>query len=129
MSNITDLIRSRAEHQAILEAASRLSQEQGTSTYLVGGYVRDLLLRRENHDIDLVVDENGQPLRLTRRYSLSIGEVLAEVKGTSATYRIAGDELYVRAKVISDQLMPNPCVEGEVEVAWTQPVVVAPAGR
>ncbi len=76
-----------------------------------------------------VVDENGQPLRLNRRYSPSIGEVLAEVKGTSATYRIAGDELYVRAKVISDQLMPNPCVEGEVEVAWTQPVVVAPAGR
>ena len=78
---------------------------------------------------EAVVDKDGQPLRLTRRYSPSIGEVLAEVKGTSAAYRFAGDELYVRAKVISDKLMPNPCVEGEVEVAWTQPVVVAPAGR
>jgi len=76
-----------------------------------------------------VVDQDGQPLRLTRRYSPSIGEVLAEVKGTSAEYRFAGDEIYVRAKVISDKLMPNPCVEGEVEVAWTQPVVVAPAGK
>ena len=78
---------------------------------------------------EAVVDKDGQPLRLTRRYSPSVGEVLAEVKGTSAAYRFAGDELYVRAKVISDKLMPNPCVEGEVEVAWIQPVVVAPAGR
>ncbi|MBA7683983.1 hypothetical protein ES703_92371 [subsurface metagenome] len=75
-----------------------------------------------------LVDQDGQPLRLTRRYSPSVGEILAEVKGTSAAYRFTGDEIYVRAKVISDRLMPNPCVEGEVEVAWTQPVVVSTQG-
>jgi putative nucleotidyltransferase with HDIG domain len=59
MSNISDLIRSRPEHQPILEAASQLSQKQGIAVYLVGGYVRDLLLNRQNQDIDLVVVGDG----------------------------------------------------------------------
>jgi len=46
-----------------------------------------------------------------------IGTVLAEVAGSEAEYQFRGDELYVRAKVISSRLN---------EVAWTQPVT--PAG-
>ncbi|UCH10974.1 MAG: HD domain-containing protein [Fidelibacterota bacterium] len=59
MSNIADLIRSRSAHQAILEAASELARQQELDVYLVGGYVRDLLLRRDNQDIDLMVEGDG----------------------------------------------------------------------
>ena len=31
--------------------------------------------------------------------------------------------MYVRAKVTSSKPHPNPYAEGDVEVAWTQPVV------
>jgi hypothetical protein len=59
---------------------------------------------------------------VTRRYSDDIGQVLAEQEGTRARYRLTGREIYVRAKVISTAPHPNPFAEGDVEVAWTQPV-------
>jgi len=60
-----------------------------------------------------------------RRYSDEIGEILAEVEGLNPSYRFQGDEMYVRAKVISTKLKTNPYREGEYEAAWVQPVVPA----
>jgi len=57
------------------------------------------------------------------RYSDDIGEVLEEIEGASGTYTFQGDELYVRAKVISNELKDNPYRQGEHEAAWIQPVV------
>lgn len=65
-------------------------------------------------------------LRTTRRYSDDIGEVLHETTGTEARYLFKGDEIYVRAKIISSKLKENPFAEGEREMAWTQPVVPQP---
>ncbi len=56
-------------------------------------------------------------------YSDGIGEVLSEVEGTTASYEMQGDELYVRAKIVSDKLHPNPFKEGDLEVAWAQPFI------
>jgi hypothetical protein len=50
------------------------------------------------------------------------GEVFAVVEGSSASYRMTGDELYVRAVVNSSQAHPNPSYTGQQEQAWTQPV-------
>ncbi len=71
-------------------------------------------------EIDSVVDGSS----VAKRYSDEIGTILAEVPGTSPSYVMTGDELYVRAKVISSKPKENPYREGEVEVAWVQPVVV-----
>jgi hypothetical protein len=60
-----------------------------------------------------------------RRYSKDVGAVLAEVKGLKAAYTLKGDELYVRAKIVSSKVKHNPGVTGEVETAWTQPLVAA----
>ena len=57
-------------------------------------------------------------------YSNEIGEVLKTVQGTAARYNVSGDEVYVRARVTSTQLHGNPFAEGDVEMAWTQPLVV-----
>lgn len=57
-----------------------------------------------------------------RRYSKEIGVVLAEVKGTRAEYVLRGDEVYVRAKIISSKPKANGSVAGEFETAWVQPV-------
>jgi hypothetical protein len=66
--------------------------------------------------------ESGAALRVTHRYSKDIGVVLAEVKGTSASYKLKGDEIYVRARIISSKPKLSP-IKGEVERAWTQPLV------
>ena len=63
---------------------------------------------------------------ITRKYSNDVGEVLAKVTGNTASYAFKGDELYVRATVISSKKKTNPYREGEFEKAWIQPVVVAP---
>ncbi|UCD51971.1 MAG: hypothetical protein JSW27_04900 [Phycisphaerales bacterium] len=70
-----------------------------------------------------VKDAEGKELRTTRLYSRDIGRVLAEEKGTTARYTLKGDEIYVRAKVISSRKNDKSHVPGEREAAWTQPVV------
>ncbi len=52
-----------------------------------------------------------------------IGEVFFETTADPAVYRFEGDELYVRAKVTSSRLHPNPYAAGDHEVAWAQPVL------
>jgi hypothetical protein len=69
------------------------------------------------------LDADGKPLNVTRIYRSEVGKVVAETQGTEASYRMSGKELYVRAKVISSRAHPNPFRKGDVEVAWTQPIV------
>lgn len=62
---------------------------------------------------------------MSPQYSGDIGKVLAEITGSNASYKLTGNELYVRAKIISDVEHPNPFAKGDLEVAWTQPVQTA----
>ena len=57
-----------------------------------------------------------------------IGEVLAEVQGAQPSYELRGDELYVRAEIVSSKLKENPPTPGEYETAWVQPFVFPGAG-
>jgi tRNA nucleotidyltransferase (CCA-adding enzyme) len=43
----------------LLRELGNLADESGVALYLVGGVVRDLLLKRENWDLDLTVEGNG----------------------------------------------------------------------
>jgi len=45
--------------QHLLEEFGRVGEELGYSVYAVGGFVRDLLMRVENFDIDIVVEGDG----------------------------------------------------------------------
>jgi len=47
------------ERLSLLRALGNLADEGGVSLYLVGGVVRDLLLKRENWDLDLTVEGDG----------------------------------------------------------------------
>jgi hypothetical protein len=72
------------------------------------------------------LDKAGNPLPVTNIYSPDIGKIVAESTEPVAIYRLTGSELYVRAKVTSTKLHPNPYAKGDVEVAWTQPIVPGP---
>ncbi|NPA58670.1 MAG: CBS domain-containing protein [Aquificae bacterium] len=50
-----------------LESIGRLSKKLGYRTYLVGGIVRDMVLGKENLDIDLIVE--GDAVELARAYA------------------------------------------------------------
>jgi tRNA nucleotidyltransferase (CCA-adding enzyme) len=44
---------------SLLRELGQLGEELGQQVYAVGGFVRDLILRRENKDIDVVVEGDG----------------------------------------------------------------------
>ena len=66
--------------------------------------------------------KNGKPRRATGKYSSDVGKVLQTTEGTSATYQLTGQELYVRAVVTSSAEPDDPSFEGQKKQAWTQPV-------
>ena len=66
--------------------------------------------------------KNGKPRRATGKYSSDVGKVLQTTKGTSATYQLTGQELYVRAVVTSSAEPDDPSFENQKKQAWTQPV-------
>lgn len=51
-----------SEIRRILHLAGKLGRDLGLPVYAVGGFVRDLLLNKDNQDIDLVVEGNGMAL-------------------------------------------------------------------
>jgi tRNA nucleotidyltransferase (CCA-adding enzyme) len=59
--NIGSLLRERLPRRVydLLEMAGQLGGEMNFPVYAVGGFVRDILLRRPNHDLDLVVEGDG----------------------------------------------------------------------
>lgn len=59
--DLKGLLRDRLPHvvQDLLRVAGELGERLGVSVYVVGGFVRDLLLGIDNLDVDLVVEGDG----------------------------------------------------------------------
>ncbi|MCX6857455.1 MAG: hypothetical protein NTV80_21400 [Verrucomicrobia bacterium] len=61
-----------------------------------------------------------QPIRL--QHGADIGILLGSSDSLEPHYELTGNELYVRAIIVSDQVMTNPYAPGQKQQAWTQPV-------
>ena len=59
MGNISQLLDSNSKHGEILSTAGKLAFDEKISAYVVGGYVRDMLLGRSSNDIDIMVEGDG----------------------------------------------------------------------
>ena len=51
-------------------------------------------------------------------------KLLKSVDGNKAKYIFEKDDIFVRVKIVSTALMPNPYTDGETKKAWTQPLIV-----
>lgn len=56
------------------------------------------------------------------RKGMSRSAILKEVVGIEAVYELGGNDLFVRAKIISSKLKENPPSPNDLEMAWSQPV-------
>jgi hypothetical protein len=74
-------------------------------------------------DSEPMLDAEGNELKVTRSYSADIGQVVAQSDSLKPAYQFTGKELYVRARVTSTRHHPNPYQKGDVEMAWSQPLV------
>jgi tRNA nucleotidyltransferase (CCA-adding enzyme) len=73
----------------ILEQASQMAADMGFSLYLVGGFVRDLLLGKPNLDLDLVVE--GDAIQLAERLVDELGgTVRAHARFGTAKWQAPG---------------------------------------
>lgn len=66
--------RIRADLRERLVRIGELADEMGFHAYLVGGFVRDLILRNENFDVDVVIEGDGIEFasELSKRFGLRI---------------------------------------------------------
>jgi hypothetical protein len=112
----------------IMVRAASLEPDVITRAMLAGDFYATSGVRLEEIRADaasLGVKVAAEPgVGYTIRFIGRGGKVLLESSGVEATYRFAGDELYVRATIVSDRKHPNGYREGDLESAWVQPVVV-----
>jgi tRNA nucleotidyltransferase (CCA-adding enzyme) len=94
-----------------LKAAARLAAEKQTRLYVVGGFVRDLLLGRPSDDLDLVVE--GDAIRLAKDLREELGgKVVTHEKYMTASLKFsdtdkldvatARREVYVRPAALPE---------------------------
>ncbi|MDD3313657.1 MAG: polya polymerase, partial [Pseudodesulfovibrio sp.] len=71
--NIASMVANRLPLDMIelLKTAGALGDDLGWEVYAVGGFVRDILLSRPNHDLDIVVEGDG--IRFARQLALRLG--------------------------------------------------------
>jgi tRNA nucleotidyltransferase (CCA-adding enzyme) len=98
-----------------IETIAALARRHGMSAYLVGGFVRDLLLDRETRDIDVVVEGDGIELaaRLAEAFG---GRVRAHPAFLTAV--VEGPEgLYVDIATARSEVYRAPAALPEVRAA------------
>ncbi|OQX18029.1 MAG: prohead protease [Desulfobulbaceae bacterium A2] len=71
--NLSDLLVEQLPRKTVvlLRTIGEVAEEQGQAAYAVGGFVRDLLLRSRNDDLDIVVEGDG--IQLARRLADRLG--------------------------------------------------------
>jgi hypothetical protein len=95
--------------------------------------LRDVRFDREARTLTVEIEPSPDATYITRFIGTrddsggaegvaSIGETLLEIAGTTARYHFRGDELYVRAMVLSSLPVEFPIAEGQRQQVWTQPV-------
>jgi tRNA nucleotidyltransferase (CCA-adding enzyme) len=95
-----------ADAAMTIRQIAEVAQAAGQALYLVGGCVRDLLLRRRNLDLDFVVE--GDAIALARRIAAAYGgEVSAYPPFGTATWKLTdgvASKLCVQAVALPDHI-------------------------
>ncbi len=76
MTNISALLNQDVENVKLFEVSGVLASEEAVDVYIVGGYVRDLMLGRPLTDVDLMVVGNGISYALKLAKKLKIKTVV-----------------------------------------------------
>lgn len=77
----------------IFKVLSEIASEKGIEIYVIGGYVRDLLLHRHSKDIDIVVLGNGIEVAETAAHRLGNVNVSVFKNFGTAMFRYKGMEI------------------------------------
>ena len=115
MKNVESLMKERLQKDlmTLLESIARIADREKVCVYVVGGFVRDLLLNIDNLDLDIAVEGDG----------IGFAEVLAqELQGQAKSYQKFGtavialeNGLRVDVAMARTESYPRPGALPEVE--------------
>jgi hypothetical protein len=102
------------------------SMEAGHFYASTGVQLKAFGLRNRQYEVEVApeADVKYEIQIITWKAGAEAPTYMDPVEGTSTTYSVQSDDLFVRAKVISNKAKENPYKTGDREVAWTQPVVL-----
>lgn len=83
-------------HQKVikaLELAGEVADSEGVSAYVVGGFVRDLILGVENLDIDIVVE--GYAIEFAKKFASKINAKITEHEKFQTAYAYIDEDLQI----------------------------------
>lgn len=100
------------------------AMERGDFYATTGVILDDISVRENTIHVD-VKEEEGVTYEI--QFIGATGQdqhakVLERVTGPEASFALRDSYIFVRAKIVSDKRKENPFQEGDVEMAWTQPV-------
>ena len=108
-----------------LDATSIINAMEAGNFYPSTGVEFKTLLF-ENNEIKFEIEEEKDVTYRIDFIGVKKGEsdtkVIESVKGSTATFKVTDEYLFIRARVTSSKEKYNPFEEGDFEMAWTQPV-------
>jgi tRNA nucleotidyltransferase (CCA-adding enzyme) len=95
-----------------IDTVAALSREHGVAVYLVGGLVRDLLLGRENRDVDLVVEGDG--IQLARWLAEALGGRVRAHEEFLTAVVVDGEGFHIDVATARSEFYRSPAALPEV---------------
>jgi len=102
------------------------AMESGKFYATSGIYLKKVIHTKNRYTIEVDSQSNVNYEIIFYGYKKNTESVieLSRSQSNKATYAIENDDIFVRAKIISDQKISNPYKEGETASAWTQPILL-----
>lgn len=106
-SDLPDMASALGESVAVfVERVAEFARERGVKLYIVGGIVRDILLKRHNDDVDFVIE--GGDLRAERALEnggIAFAEAIcAAYGGKISSYRPFGTATWILDEAVADKM-------------------------
>jgi len=92
---------------ALLKAVAQMAHMQRAALYIVGGFVRDILLARSSEDFDLVVEGDAIALAkgLAKKYG---GRVTSHTRFGTAKWLISGIQKNLLETMVQENILQDP---------------------
>ncbi len=90
----------------LLRTIGQKAEQRGFSAFVVGGYVRDVILKRKNLDLDIVVEADAIPL--SQEFSVEFGGSLIVYKQFMTATVLMPDGLKVDFVTARKEIYPHP---------------------
>src|SRR4030042_1801045 len=100
------------ELKQLILLAQSIALEQGISAYLVGGFVRDLILKAKNLDLDIVVEGNG--IKFAEEFSFRLGAKLIRHKRFATATLILRSGIKLDIASARKEFYPKPAALPQV---------------